>query len=85
MLEKVAAMRLKIVRDNLRALTYGEMMELADEIRSNLIDAGAVDETALMTYELANALSDAALDREYFTPHSGATIVMENAILTERD
>ena len=68
MLNTIAVMRLKTVRDNIRALTYAEMMELAVEIRDNLIDAGAVDETAVTEHEVADALSYAARDREYGSP-----------------
>lgn len=65
MLTTIAGLRLKTVRDNIRALTYAEMMELAVEIRNNLVDAGSVDETAITDHEVADALSYAARDREY--------------------
>lgn len=79
MLNTIAAMRLKTVRDNIRALTYAEMMELAEEVRFDLVDSGAVSDDYITTHEVANALSYAARDREYGSNLKPSYVELEQA------
>lgn len=65
MITTITVIRLKAVRDSIRALTYAEMMELAEEVRFDLVESGAVSDDYISTHEVANALSYAARDREY--------------------
>lgn len=78
MLNTIAGLRLKTVRDNIRALTYAEMMELAEEVRFDLVETGAVSDY-ITTHEVANALSYAARDREYGSNLKPSYVELEQA------